>query len=529
MTEGASGRYIRGMEQEPLHISQAFNLKVQEKELDFFDANLLYDSRLFIDPFLVKKSSLEEERELFERFGDFFRRAYDKSLEINSGNDAYQELRQLLDFHEPKEIGLGYTEKSNKGKGPGGGFANRLLKFFLDSSAAVLIKERGLYPDGRFNPVILKIFTDRLGPDGLSDVTANLIMDYLIAYTRKQCKLWSIPLTKDLPVDTDGFDFAKMEWKGGGYYELPENPLRRGQAIIFVPKRFLRASEAQSDNFKSRIKGILQQDPRLKSRFASLISKKLSEISIGEIRKAILKEKSILKRYILLLSREERQNYDFEKDEFGILAIKTYSSYFDDLTIKSDVSSCKEVLEHVMTFIEIFAEHMTDADGWKEMWADSQYIKPQKEVVFSRIFRGMGLAYFHHIPAITFESESGTGAGSVDFKVIFLDCIIVVEIKKLLASSPRGNPPIKAYLHGLKRQLPKYAKLARARHAIYITGQHYTQTHPNGSGKHHDKRVDEIESALSGVEKRLKKQIANFEELHYINLDFSPKQTASQL
>ncbi len=56
----------------PIHFSQAYSLTHVEKELEFFDLNLEYDSRLFIDPFLIKKSPNDEERLLFKRFGDFF-------------------------------------------------------------------------------------------------------------------------------------------------------------------------------------------------------------------------------------------------------------------------------------------------------------------------------------------------------------------------------------------------------------------------------------------------------------------------
>ncbi|MFA5954077.1 MAG: hypothetical protein WC817_00890 [Patescibacteria group bacterium] len=47
----------------PLHISQAFGLNVSEDALDFFDANLFYDSRLFFSiPFRLQPSSMEELR-----------------------------------------------------------------------------------------------------------------------------------------------------------------------------------------------------------------------------------------------------------------------------------------------------------------------------------------------------------------------------------------------------------------------------------------------------------------------------------
>lgn len=511
---------------EPVHITEAYGLTIDEKDLDFFDVNLEYDSRLFIDPFLIKKSPVEEERFLFERFGDFFRYAYDKSLLIKDDEQEYLNLKNLLNFHEPKELGLGYTENSHDGAGPGPSFANILFQFFVGNSARRLIKEEGLFPDGKFNPITLRIFIDDIGPDSLSDITANIIMDYLINYTQDQCRLLNIPL-KRLPVEYDGFDFEEMEWKGGGYYDLPENLSHPGTAVIFVPKRLLRASELENDNIETKVKGILQRDTELARRFSLFLSKKVSDISITDIRGVFLEEGSVFKKYLEMLTEERTGSYNFEKDILKILAIKSYSKLVKIKDVK-DITSCDELLNKTLEFIQLYKDHLSVADGWKDAWQeDNGKLSPAKEVVIGRIFRGMGLAYFHHFPTVTFESEVGTGNGPVDFKVILGSCRIVIELKKLENSSPKGEPPMPSYLHGIKRQLPDYAYLSKASNAIYITGQHYTKR--NRPKNSHDERREAIEALVSEVETELKTKIKGFESLHYINIDLSPRESASNL
>lgn len=511
---------------EPVHFTQAYNVLAKEKELDFFDLNIDHDSRLFIDPFLIKKSPIEEERNLFERFGDFFRFAYDKSLRIKIDEDEYRSLKSLLNFHEPREIGLGYTENSNSGAGPGPSFADILFKFFVSNSAKRLIKEEGLFPDGKFNPITLQIFIDDLGSDGLSDITANIIMDYLISYTQDQCKLLGIPL-KQLPLQEDGFDFEEMEWKGGGYYDLPENPLREGEAIILVPKRFLRASEIDNDHIETKVKGILSNDPELSSRFALFLQKKVSDIDINDIRTVFLEEESIYKMYIKLLTEERSSGYNFEQDILRILSIKTYSSYFNGKKLPSTVQDCDDLLKQTLNFIDIFKDHLSLTDGWKEMWfLENGSQRPQREAVFGRIFRGMGFAYFHHLPDVTFLPEVGTGNGSLDFAVIYTRCRIAIELKRLDNSSPKGEPPIPSYLHGIKEQLPIYTYLTKANHAIYITAQHYTSSNrPKGN---HNNRVSEIRTLIPEVTEKMKKARKEFQTLNYINIDVSPKLSASK-
>jgi hypothetical protein len=63
------------------HVSQLFSLP-EDADLDFFDANLAFDTPVFIDPFLLKNSRVPEEAMLFDRLGVYFRFAYDKSNEI---------------------------------------------------------------------------------------------------------------------------------------------------------------------------------------------------------------------------------------------------------------------------------------------------------------------------------------------------------------------------------------------------------------------------------------------------------------
>lgn len=211
------------------HISQFFNLS-DDDEIDFFDANLVHDSRVFIDPFLLKNSPLQVERELFERFGDFFRYAYDKSLELDLAVYTRGDLKKLLTFHEPKYINMGYTVASNEGHGPS--LADRLLTFFVDTTARRFVRETNAFPERKYNPVSLQVFTHGVGFDGISDITANLLMDYLVQYTIEQSDLHGIRRYQNMKLDYDGFDFEEMKWKRGGYYELPRNPVRPDEPLL---------------------------------------------------------------------------------------------------------------------------------------------------------------------------------------------------------------------------------------------------------------------------------------------------------
>lgn len=507
----------------PLHITQAFGLEHLETDLDFFDANLQYDSELFLDPFLLKRSPVSEEQALFTRFSDFFRKAYDESVNILTSQREYDELLEFLDFNEPKEICLGYTEYSNSGSSPGKGFGAILIKFFLETTARQLIKEDVLYPDKKFNPTVFEIFTRKLGPDGLSDITANLIMDCLIAYTQEQCKKLDIP-TKNLAVDADGFDFNpdEMQWRGGSHYALPENPFYPGRAVIFVPKRLLRSAEYNDFHLKKKVVGILSTDPALKKKFTKMLEKNLDSFNDNDAREILLKDYDVFRRFMVALDEEERLPYDSAKDPLAFMAYRKYKDVFAGLKPDKNVTSHKKVLEVTVTFVNEFSKHMSKTDAWRDMWTGKgeKLRGPNTEKVFQRIVFAMGKMFFFHYPELTFEQEVGTGNGPVDFKVIYKDCRIAIELKRLLSG---------AYMDGLRKQLPEYAELADTTYALYITAQHYTRAHPRGDGKNHDEgRVTQLEAAVPEIEKAIKKNHKKFKKLLYFNIDVSPKPSASK-
>lgn len=507
----------------PLHITQAFNINAGDTDLDFFDANLFYDSLLFIDPFLLKRSPLEEERELFKSFSLFFKKAYEKSISAKNNESQLRKLKSFLTFKEPREINLGYTRNSNAGSGLGSGFAESLLKFFLKSSATRLITANDLFPEENFNPKLVAIFANDFGEDGISDLSANLIMNYLINYTQQQAKKWNIE-TKILPVQ-QSFDYEEMDWTGGINVKLPENPLRHGEPIIFVPRRLLRSHDiSEKEKAIKKVIGILNLDPNLVSRFSDLMTKPIKEIDIETIRQILLTENSVLKTFVSSLENEDIENYDFDKDLLGFLAIRKYKHAFDNFQVQ-DVVSCDTLLKETMKFIEIVKQEDEIRDGWRDAWTPDQ--EPVKEEVYGRKFRAMGFAFFSKFPKVSFIPQTGTGNGLLDFSVIYEDCRIAIELKKLCNAAPTGEPQLPAYLHGIKIQLPRYAISLPASNAIYLTIQHYREIRRRG--RNHDNRANEIRGIISTVQAEIKSHLESFNNLYYVNIDVSPKRPPSKI
>lgn len=170
-----------------MKISEIFNLKKSQAELDFIDIDLDKDVPLFLDPqFLANRTdrwSLEATRTI----RSFFQ--YLVTLFSNNKNEEAWKIFSYLS--EPNETCLGLSRRKPKGRGVGPEDTKKIFKKILQSKAV----KTGLVEDLED----LVIFVENFGKDKLSDMTTNIIRKHLINYTKTQCNLWNIFLQKNIP------------------------------------------------------------------------------------------------------------------------------------------------------------------------------------------------------------------------------------------------------------------------------------------------------------------------------------------
>jgi hypothetical protein len=507
------------------HFTQIYGIKSSESDLDFFDANLRYDTTLFIDPFLLKNSPVKSDQVLFDRFGIFFKDAIEKFSKINIEKSLERKIFiRHIDFGEPKQLCLGYTAGSNKGKGPGKEFAKALFNFFVDISLKKIIENESYYPDKRINPAVLGLVSKNIGPDGISDLAISLILDYLISYTQEVCKKYGIK-TQTLPTPKF-FSFEFMEWVNGKYAELPKNPYTN-DSVILVPKRFLRAQDINRDRkITGKLQCLLEMDPDLKIKFADFIQKNVSDITIDEVHVILKENPEVIKDILLRMESENPGQYDFVLDPYKLLAIKKFAELIVKKE-KNNIATCQQLLNELKTFLTFFQRKIIYNGHWKDFWEGGKSnLKESSEEAVGRLFHALGLTWFKDYNEVTFCNEVSNGNGFVDFYLIYKECRIVIELKKLSNSQPSGEKKIPAYKHGIMVQLPEYAIQHEAKYAFYLTAQHHKS---NKKGEqNHDKRVEEITKLLPDINNFLKDNIENFDSLHYVNIDISPKDSPSK-
>lgn len=198
---------------------------VSQYEVDFVIPRVGVDLPLGIDPFLLFKSRDPELQRLHQQILTHFESGL---AAIRSGR--IDQASHLLQFPEVPEIGLGYTKKGKRGSGVGS-FLTELILETLRHSPAML--ERGL-----LHIEELQLVSVGIGPDRVSDMTANIIKFHLIEYTQRQCAIWSLPLRSGVPVQ-HVCDPSSSGWSDG-YFDLPVSP-QDGSPILFVPRRIVRS------------------------------------------------------------------------------------------------------------------------------------------------------------------------------------------------------------------------------------------------------------------------------------------------
>jgi hypothetical protein len=124
---------------------------------------------------------------------------------------------------------MGYSKEGKRGSGVGK-FLTELIIETLNESASLL--KRGVR-----HVEEMQLFSVGIGPDRVSDIVANLLKEFLIEYTQRQCELWNIPLTSHVPMQ-HVFDVKNGSWQDG-YFDLPISPYDK-TAMLFVPRRIVR-------------------------------------------------------------------------------------------------------------------------------------------------------------------------------------------------------------------------------------------------------------------------------------------------
>ncbi|MEX2901633.1 hypothetical protein HBO01_04695 [Pseudomonas rhodesiae] len=409
------------------------------ESLGVFDPILDHDTRLFIDPLLLKhcktpefSSSYADLQTRFLAIGKLLQNSKHKH------DPFWNSAATRMSWHEVRGLCIGYSTGGTAGSGIGKGLRDRIL------DTAKLIIDAGKSDPELFE--LVGLFEDNFGPDRISDMTANVIQEDIVNYSRNIYK-------KILPKDWDG----PLDKRIG----LPKNPFTK-EPILLVPKELLRDLPSAFEWSASDEIGISSAE--IRESLNSLVGnswRSLANMKKEELKKLVLKYPDLIDDLVDQYSSKDVKPYDFDEDKKGEYtwyrrSVEAVSENPIALSLSAH-PTLDEVFDLVMVICEKFKQ-LVENNGLNTLFYDSK-AKVKNETAIQLAFYGIAEAYCE-ANKIMIARESNSGRGPVDFKFgSNNENSILVEIKKSDNSHIRN---------GIVRQLPEYMKSEKSRKAIYL-------------------------------------------------------------
>lgn len=414
-----------------MYFSECFSINPTDDD-DWFDPILGTDTKLFVDPFLIFQetdSSWEgAHQQLINHFNVCFKLIAEGNRDPRTV--AYKKAIALLQFPEPREFCLGYTEQGTSGAGGGIGYARMIAAAMEDAIT------RGLEHLKHFEE--LGVLNEGIGPDRISDLTCNILRGRFIEYTQAVAARHGLPVRR-VNMGGAAFDPLRIAWRSA-VVELPINPSTR-RPVLLVPRRFLRDLP------------VLNADDWWENYEAEQLRNDLNYEVMGRVRKsdivaAARRDPESVRSWSVAKEASTAAGYDFAKDPKGVWGWLEAARAFvlgQPLAIAppDDDAGFVEVVELVIGKFKLFVEQQ---GGWRLLWNDGN-VNEKPEEAAQLLFKGIAQSYCE-ANNIVLDREVNLGRGPVDFK--FSNGYrqrALLEIKKL----HNGK-----FWHGLAQQLPSY-------------------------------------------------------------------------
>lgn len=407
-----------------------------------FDPVLDLDTRLFLDPHLLKHCDIIEFEGSYERLQRHFRSIGKLLAKSRAKDDAFwQKADSMTIWPEVKGLCIGYSSEGTSGSGIGPELRARLL-----ATAQAVIDA------GRDDPEFFELvglFEKKFGCDRISDMTANVIRSDLAEFTQRILR------------ELDRENLKKMDFDEK--FGLPLNP-HTGEPLLLVPKVLLRDLPVALD--WSEIDKVCIKNQELRDRINALVGDNWRQVIANttkeDLKDLVLENPELLDNLIDTYSGKPASPYNFLEDRSGEYiwypeTQKLTKQHPIQLSI-SATPSIDEVESMVLKICEQFKALIEDNGLVALLYNSNKTLKPESAAQL--LFYGVCEAYCD-ANGIMIARESDSGRGPVDFKFgTRKGNSVLVEVKKSTNTSGLKK--------GIERQLPQYMKSEKSKRAIYL-------------------------------------------------------------
>lgn len=410
-------------------------------ELGVLDITLAIDTKLFIDPLLLKNSRHTEFNiDAYNEFQEHFKKVIKFLVASNNQYDvAWKTALKLLTFPEISGTCLGYSAGSIRGSG----FGNQLTSRIIDTANQIV--DIGINDPNLF--VAMALFEPDIGPDRISDMTTNVIFNALIKFNTR--------IIKELGLDSQQFIFEHVS------ANLICNPFEN-TPIILLPNDILKDLPIAKDWDSVAIAASKNEQLRheVNTHIAEIWKNKTTRDK-GKLKNEALTSKESFLALLSVIKNTDAESYNISSDPMGLITWATkgqdYAKNYPLVLITNQTNSLQDLYAIVYKIIAQF-RHLVEHCGLnKDMYKDNS--SPKNESASQRLFFAVSYAYCE-ANNIDISPEIDTGTGKVDFKFSTgFNQRVLVEIK--LSTNPK-------VVSGYTTQLEIYKTSQQTMRAIYL-------------------------------------------------------------
>jgi hypothetical protein len=424
----------------PLLFSEAYDIeKTILDDEGIFNPVLNVDTRLFIDPLLLSKSSYALfNTDAQNTYIDYFEKIIKLLQKSKKENDsAWTAAKKLLTIKEVQGTCLGYGVGSTNGR--------NMKQEIIDK---MVINAKEIVDIGIDDPdlfALLPLIQDGIGPDFISDFTTKIIEDQLLIFSREFAKKYSIPLSL--------FTHEK------GEIECIINPIHN-IPVLLVPKDILAKLPTVSD--WSGVRDAADFNESLRRRvnlYVANIWNKKAKQNKEKLKKELLSNEKSLNDLLAFLKKIRAKKYNFVKDEKGLVfwhewLQKAAAEY--PIRIAQPKNNLDGLKLVVKTIIQQY-KFLIEKHGLNKLLWQGDKKAPEK--VSQMLFFAISYSYCRSND-IDINPEMDAGSGLIDFKFSKgFSNRIIIELK--LSSNQKLIP-------GYKKQLEIYKESEETNCGFYI-------------------------------------------------------------
>ena len=433
-------------------------------ELGAFDSFLDINSKLFVSPMLLKRTTNKYFDGAYKKIHEQFVIIL-KLLKISKerGDRYWNEAVKMLVSKEQKGLSLGYAKTSDKGSG----ISYEISENIISVAKEFVVLEKD-FPE-IFE--IMCIFEKGIGSDRISDILLSNIKENIYKYSEYIFSHF------DIKKNTVEFN--------GKLYKLPFNEYNN-EPILVIDKNLL-LDLPVAEEF-SDIDYVSSFNENLRKEFSKFlnISERKNKLEKFEIKRLFIGNEEFFNCFLNKYRNDKVLPYDFEKDKNG--EIKWY--YISKRCVADNLIKLKkneDVYELTKKICFQFKYLIEEKGLWRFLYDDNG--EPLNESHSQMLFFGIADQYCK-ANDIDISRENNNGNGPVDFKLSKgYSNKTIVEIKK------SSNPQLS---HCYEVQIPIYMKQEEVKKAIYLlidlgNDDSRVSRFKNEISKRNNKKIDLIE------------------------------------